>query len=280
MNDGATELPQYSVLMSVYSKDEPSYFDKAINSMICQTLSPSEIVVVCDGPLNEALECVLTKWRAAIPDCLKVVRIPENVGLGNALKIGIEQCSNRLIARMDSDDISRSDRCEKLIKELLNKELSVVGGAIAEFDKEPGDITSIRRMPTDWRDVKEFAKSRNPMNHVSVVFNKDDVLSVGGYKDFHYLEDYYLWVRMIIAGYRLGNIDDVVVDVRVGSGMYKRRSNWKYLKSQFAFFDYLNENDFITLSECLKSKTIRLCSTLVPSSIVKALYMNFLRTKE
>ena len=109
----------YSVLMSVYHKEKPEYFRAAIESILNQTVKTNDFVIVCDGPLNEGLDNVITEVVTANPGLFNIYRMTENKGLAIALNNGILQCKNQIIARMDSDDISRNDRMEKQLTQTL-----------------------------------------------------------------------------------------------------------------------------------------------------------------
>lgn len=270
----------YSVLMSVYDKDDPDFFDAAVRSMVDQTVPFAELVLVCDGPLSVALDQRIGAWAEKLGTRFVAVRLETNQGRGNALQVGLERCSNGIVAIMDSDDISRPQRCELLLKEMAADDLDLVGGAISEFSVEPGDLNSVRRLPSDGAEIREYSKVRNPFNQVTVMFKKDAVLSAGGYKPFYLMEDYYLWVRMLARGCRCRNIDDVVVDVRVGSGMYGRRSNARYLKSQKAFFDELRREGYITRADYAKTMAARTVVSVLPVDLVKAVYCTFLRKRQ
>ena len=83
---------KYSVLMSVYHKENPTWFDESIKSMFEQTIKPNEFVLVEDGPLTKELYDVVEKYKTKYPKEFKVVAIEKNVGLGPALKKGVEEC--------------------------------------------------------------------------------------------------------------------------------------------------------------------------------------------
>lgn len=269
----------YSVLMSVYGKDVPDFFDASMQSMVDQTVPFAELVLVCDGPLSAELDRRIDAWAEKLGGRLVTLRLETNQGLGNALQVGLEHCSNDIVARMDSDDISRSMRCELLLKAMAEGELDLVGGAISEFGEKPGDLNSIRRLPSESAEIRRFSKKRNPFNHVSVMFKKEAVLAAGGYKPFYLMEDYYLWVRMLSRGCRCRNIDDVVVDVRVGSGMYGRRSGIRYLRSQKDFFGYLRNEGYISRIDYVKTMAARAIVSALPADSVKAIYGAFLRNR-
>lgn len=267
----------YSVLMSVYAKDNPDYLDAAIASMVAQTVPFHDMVVVCDGPLTEQLDERLAHWEDKLGDRMRIVRLPENVGLGSALNKGLPECACDIVARMDADDVSRSERCEVLLAAMHVSELDLVGGSIEEFDSEPGDLGVVRRLPEERCAIERFAARRNPFNHVSVMFRRRMVEEAGGYQPFYLMEDYWLWIRMLALGCRCANVRDVIVDVRVGSGMFSRRSNLPYLKSQFDFFIKLKQLGIASWGDVVVTLGVRAISTAIPAAGVKALYRRFLR---
>lgn len=120
------------------------------------------------------------------------------MGLGKALNIGLSECSFNIVARMDSDDICNFRRFEKQLKQLEEEPyLDLVGSNIVEFYNTPSEPKFIRKVPSDITGIKAMIKKRNPINYVSVMFKKSAIIEAGGYKTLLFLEDYYLWVRMI-----------------------------------------------------------------------------------
>src|SRR5690625_1244507 len=107
---------KYSVLMSVYNKEEPSYFKESIDSMISQTLPSEQVIIDKDGPLTEELEEIIEQYAPLRAELFTIVPIEENIGLGKALDVGLKHCRNELVARMDTDDISLPNRCEKQVQ--------------------------------------------------------------------------------------------------------------------------------------------------------------------
>lgn len=274
-----TGLPEYSVLMSVYKNDKPEFLDLAIVSMACQTIEPKDIVVVCDGPLTDELDLCLDKWQTVLGEKFTLHRLNENHGLGYALNAGLSLCECKTVARMDSDDISRSDRCELLLSKMVSEKLDLVGGAIEEFDRKPGDMGAVRMPPLEKKDIDTWLKRRNPFNHVSVILNRCAVEEAGGYEPFPWMEDYWLWARMIARGCRYSNIPDVVVDVRTGEGMYARRSNIDYLKSQARFFSELHRLGLVSRAGQFRAVVERSGATLLPIGLVKIAYNTLLRER-
>jgi len=224
-------MDKITVLMSVYKNENSNYFQAAMDSILNQTLQPDEIVLIRDGEVPKELQTIIDKY-VCNKSLFTYIPLSENKGLGNALKIGVERSRNELIARMDTDDIA----VEKRIALQLNAfqedpELALVGGQIIEFEESPDNPNGKRLVPFHHQDILQFMKTRSPFNHMSVMFRKSSVLNAGNYKPLYYLEDYYLWCRMALKGYKFCNLQETLVYARVGSEMYQRRGGYKYFKS-------------------------------------------------
>ena len=224
-------MDKITVLMSVYKNENPDYFQTAMDSILNQTLQPDEIILIRDGEVPQELQAVINKY---ICDKRTFTYIPlnENKGLGNALRIGVERSRNELIARMDTDDIAVERRLALQLDAFeKDPKLALVGGQIIEFEESPDNPTGKRMVPVHHQDILQFMRTRSPFNHMSVMFRKSSVLNAGNYKPLYYLEDYYLWCRMALDGYKFSNLSDTLAYVRVGSEMYHRRGGYKYFKS-------------------------------------------------
>lgn len=270
----------YSVLMSVYHKENAEYLRTAMDSIWNQTIRTDDFVLVCDGPLNDELDAVIEAMRAAHPDTLHVVRLEKNGGLGNALNMGIKHCKHELVARMDSDDISRPDRCERQLKMFQeHPDISVVSGIVEEFTTSTSEIEARRVPPETQNEIVQFAKKRNPFNHPCVMYKKSAVEAAGGYQDFYLLEDYYLWIRMLQKGITGYNLQEPLLWMRAGSDMYKRRAGWKYAKSQKALFKYMKDNGLISGAQYLKSVAVRTVSSLTPNWLREFMFKTVMRKR-
>lgn len=275
---GVVKYRGYSVLMSVYHKEKPEYLKQAIESIQAQTFPTDDFVLVCDGPLNEGLDAVIAAKQQEMGDTLNVVRLAKNCGLGNALNEGIKHCKNELVARMDSDDIAYSNRCEKQINVFnTHPEVSICSGVVEEFTTDPAAVDTRRVLPETNAEIVEFAKKRNPFNHPCVMYKKTAVEAVGSYQDFYLLEDYYLWLRMLMAGYQGYNIQESLLHMRAGSDMYLRRAGWEYAKTQAKLFEYMKEQGFIGNGQYIKSCVTRSGSALAPNWLRKFMFEKVLR---
>ena len=268
----------YSVLMSVYVKEKPEYLQQAIESIQNQTVSTNDFVLVCDGPLTFELDAVIRTKQEVMGSTLNVVRLEKNSGLGNALNEGIKHCKNEIVARMDSDDIAYPDRCERQLAVFnIHPGVSICSGIVEEFIASPDTINARRVPPETNAEIMEFAKKRNPFNHPCVMYKKSAVEAVGSYQDFYLLEDYYLWLRMLMAGYQGYNIQEPLLYMRAGLDMYKRRAGWKYAKAQAALFRFMKDNRYISTGQYIKSCVIRSGSAIAPNWMRKLMFEMILR---
>ena len=264
--------------MSVYDKEKSEYLKQAIESIQAQTVSTDDFVLVCDGPLNAALDAVIAEKQKEMGETLNVIRLTKNSGLGNALNEGIKHCKNELVARMDSDDIAFPERCEKQIAMFnARSELSICSAAIEEFTNDPNKVDSRRVPPETNEEIVDFAKTRNPFNHPCVMYKKSAVEAAGSYQSFYLLEDYYLWVRMLMAGYQGYNLQEPLLYMRAGSDLYMRRAGWKYAKSQISLFKYMKKKGFIGNGQYIKSCVIRSGSSLAPNLLRTFMFERVLR---
>jgi glycosyltransferase involved in cell wall biosynthesis len=269
---------EFSVLMSVYFKEKPEFLKEAIRSTLEQTLPPNEIVIILDGKLTDALYETLDNFKKEKPGLFKFVQLEVNKGLGKALEIGINECKYNVIARMDTDDICHPERFEKQINFLIqNPDIDVVGSWIGEFDENPNEISTIRRVPLTSKEIIRYAKRRNPINHMTVMYRKNAVLGVGNYQPFLWNEDYYLWVRMLKARKKFANIPEILVYARTGNEMFKRRGGLKYLKQDIHLQKEFLKMDFVTKKEYYGNVLVRGFVRILPNNFRGKLYKTLLR---
>ncbi|MBO5372835.1 MAG: glycosyltransferase [Lachnospiraceae bacterium] len=270
-------MENYSVLMSVYAKEKAEYFEKSIESMLEQTIPTDDFVIMCDGPLTEELDSVLEKMTDKYPDLFQIVRLKTCGGLGNALKEGVIHCKNELIARMDSDDISCQDRCEKQLAVFEKEDVVIVGGNVTEFVQDISHVRSVRRVPKTNEEIRAFAKRRNPFNHPSVMFRKSVVLAAGNYIDCKGFEDYYLWVRILNAGYKGFNILETLVYMRTDAGLYERRGNLSYAIKGLQARWKIHKTGYSSLVDFIISSGAQVVMSLIPVKLRTQVYGKFLR---
>ena len=271
---------QFSVSINVYNGDNPIFFKEAVKSLLQQTLIPDEIVLVVDGPINKTLNDVVSQYQKN--KIFKIIHLKKNMGHGEARRVGIENCTFDLIAIMDADDVSRKNRFEKQIKVFdSNKEISVLGGNIEEFEDSIDNIVSIKEVPSSHDEIVDFTKRRCPMNQMTVMFRKSKVLDSGCYLDWHCNEDYYLWIRMIKNKFIFKNLNDILVSVRVSKDMYSRRGGMKYFFSESKLQIYMYRQNMINTKILVQNIFIRIIvQLLLPNSLRRLFFINFARTKK
>lgn len=270
---------KFSVLMSIYHKEKPTFFHQAMQSLWDeQTLQPSEIILVEDGQLTDELYKRIDFWENKLGSVLKRVPLKENQGLGKALNIGLGVCQHEYVARMDSDDICAPERFEKQAYFLeCNPQVDILGGQIEEFEKHLGDLGRARKLPQVHEELVIFAKKRNPINHPSVMYRQSVVKKVGGYQDEYLYEDYALWVRMICNGAKMANLKEIILYMRSGQTMVSRRGGWGYAiseaKAQINFYRV----GFLSFFEMMRNIALRFPVRVVPDWMRNLIYKKILR---
>lgn len=271
-------MRKFSVLMSLYIKEKAEFFSECMESILNQTVTPDEIVIVLDGPISEEVKTVLEKYATNYPSFINVVPLEKNVGLGLALKEGIIHCKNELIARMDTDDICRKDRFELQLMEFEKKpELDICGSHIIEFETDISNILSKRIVPLFQEDIKKYQRQRSAFNHMTVMYKKSAVLKAGNYEDCPLMEDDVLWVKMIRSGAVCSNVDDFLVYARTGKAMIERRGGWSYFKKYRNGRKVIRKTGFISWWDYKKTVCIQFFVALLPKKIRLLFFTKALR---
>lgn len=267
----------FSVLLSLYFREKPSYLIQSLDSLFSQTLIPNEIVLVKDGPLSPELDYIVAKYEKQYP-IIKVIPLKKNLGLGKALNEGLKYCSYDLIARMDTDDIAYPIRFEKQIKFMTeHPEIDACSSWIDEFIDSTDNIVSTKKLPETNEEIKKYAKHRSPLNHPAVMFRKKAVMAVNGYSGFP--EDYCLWIKMIMNGSKMYNFQESLLYFRYSPDMIKRRGGWKYAKDDFKSQKQFYKMGFIGFGTLIYNITIRVTVRMIPNVVRNFVYEKFLRKK-
>jgi len=268
---------RFSVLIPIYAKEKPSFFRESLDSVINQTLLPSEIVIVKDGPLTEELEKVITEFINNHPGLIKVISFESKNSLGIVLAAGVKACSYELIARMDSDDVSRKDRFEKQIAEFSkDPQLDICGSQLAEFTGTIDNIVSHRRVALADKDIKHYQRMRSAFNHPTIMFKKTSVLNAGNYDICPNMEDGYLYVRMFLNGATAMNLSEELVFARVGDALYKRRGGIDYFINYKMARKKILATGFISKREYYYSIFVHFIVATVPLRLRGIIYRNIL----
>jgi glycosyltransferase involved in cell wall biosynthesis len=271
----AEKFPKYSVLMSVYERDDPGHFCVALESMLNQTYPPSEIVMIVDGPIPGILQNRIDLVKSSAPNVsFRIIVFDSNQGLSIALRHGVLECSHDYIVRMDSDDYSLQDRVEKQIKYLnIHPEISMLGGWYQQFDSKMEKSLMMRKVPEKSNEIIKYAENQTPINHVTIIFRKKDYLKTSGYpKSRNLFEDWWLSNRFIINKLNIHNLQEVLVEVRGGDDFMNRRSGILYGVQEIKnMFQMWTEGHF-SLYSFLKNTAIRFPVRVMPQSVRKVIY--------
>lgn len=268
----------FSVLMSLYAKENPEYLRQSLNSIFSQTLKPDEVILVEDGPITVELDAVVSEYAEKHPE-MKIVPLPVNGGLGNALNEGLKHCSHELVARMDTDDISKPERFQTQVRYMeSHPEIDISSAWIEEFEDEISNVKSIKKVPLTHEEISGYIGLRNPLNHPAVIFRKGAVEKAGGYQHFHLFEDWYLWARMYVAGCHFANIDKSVLYFRISPQMFKRRGGVQYAADSARFQWKLHQMGIISKWAAIKSSVLRGSVYLMPNNLRKFVYSKILRS--
>ena len=266
-------MEKYSVLMSLYKKEHPEYLRLALDSMLNQTVAPDEIVLVEDGPLTPELYAILNEYPM-----LHRVKNEKNLGLGLALNEGLKVCRNELVARMDTDDISKPDRCEKQLRRFEEKpELAIVGSHIDEFVGTPDNIISQRKVPLTSEAIYNFAKKRSAFNHPAVMYRKSAVMAEGGYSDLKRNQDVDIFGRMLFKGHKAENIDEALLWFRSSDELAARRKSWENTKSYIDTIKKFWKMGYSSFADYAKVAVAQTGMFILPASMQNWVYKKFLR---
>lgn len=271
-------MEKFSVLMSLYIKEKPEYLAACMDSILAQTVLPDEIVIVLDGPITEELQAVVDRYMQENPGLIQLVPLAQNRGLGLALAEGIQHCSYELVARMDTDDICRPDRFEKQLAEFeKNPQLDICGSHIAEFETDPKQIKSHRRVPLIHDDICQYQRRRDSFNHMTVMYKKSAVLAAGNYQHALLMEDSLLWVNMLKNGAVAMNINENLVYARAGDAMIARRGGYSYFLKYREGRRKVLQTGYISKWDYYQTLAVQLVVALMPAKLRLFVFRKLLR---
>lgn len=266
-----TALP-FSLLLPVYGGDRADHFAKAFRSSVQeQTRPPAQVVIVQDGPVDEALESAIRHAVAESAVPVEHLALPANVGLADALTQGLARCEHDIVARMDADDISLPARFERQLP-LIEGGLDLVGTGMYEFLDDVGTIVGSRTPRTDPAEIVAYSRFHDPFSHPTVVYRRSAVRDAGGYQPLGLMEDYWLFARMIAAGAAVGNVAEPLVMYRVGEGAYARRGGIEQWRSERALQIAFRRIGFTTRAQFARNLLVRGVYRFVPERVRRVAY--------
>jgi amylovoran biosynthesis glycosyltransferase AmsE len=262
----------FSVLMSAYHATRGDELARCLESIRVQSLRPDEVVLVYDGPVSDEIGVQVQRYRESLE--IRTVDCHERRGLGHALRVGLAECRNPMVARMDTDDVCLPDRFKRQIAFMDNHpEVSVLGGLMAEHYRTKEETLSyVRRTPLEPDAVRSYARFRNPVNHPTAMFRKHDVEVAGGYQPIPLFEDYHLWVRMLMRGYEIANLDEVLVEGNASPAFFSRRGGRSYVRQEmklageFRRLGYHSYSDTVRFITRLPYRGASVCREWLPQN--------------
>lgn len=268
--------PDLSVLMALWAGDNSEHFRLALASAtVGQTVRPGRLVLTLDGPVTGELASIVETVENGEWGPARVVRSTDHTGLAETLQRGIDACETEFIARADADDINHPERFERQLAAMREEHLDIVGSHVRELlttphgDSAPGQV---RYRPLEHGDIIRYLRDHSPFHHPTVMMRKSALVAAGGYRHFDYMEDYDLWHRMLQAGARAGNIDEVLVDYRVSERLYERRGGWTLFSSDIRLQRELLAAGTTTPLRATRNLAGRAAYRLVPTPLRKHLY--------
>ncbi|BCT76686.1 hypothetical protein SCMU_25280 [Sinomonas cyclohexanicum] len=262
----------FSVLLPVYAGDSAVRVHRAIRSVtVDQTVGPTELVIVRDGPVGEDIEAVLEEAERSGEYPAVVLRLPSGVGLAEALDAGLDRCRHDIVARMDADDVALPDRFERQLR-LLAEGYDIVGSAIAEIGDDESVPLASRPVPASHREIMAQLDLRTPFNHPSVMYRASAVRAAGGYAGAAGMEDYWLWARMLHRGSRGANIPDALVLYRVSDGAYARRGGLRMLEAELRLQRRMLGAGYIGPTTFARNVLVRGAYRMVPTQLRRRTY--------
>ena len=269
-----------SVLMSVYKSENPAYLDCALKSVWDdQTVKPSQIVLVKDGPLGEELEAVICKWGKKLGNVITLLKNEKNQGLTKSLNKGVGAVTGDLIARMDSDDISLPERFEQQVKFFdEHPDIDIVGGSLREFNEKNPELC-VRHYPQTHEEVVKYMCKACPLAHPTVMMRKrifDEGLRYN--EKYRMSQDIALWYDAVMAGYKIANLSEITINFRSQGDVFKRRSRAKAWNEFKIYMEGIYRmNGLFTIK--YRYPIMRLCFRLMPPTIVKKIYGSSIRSR-
>lgn len=267
----------YTVIMSVYSKVKTEDLFISIDSILKQTYKTNEFILIKDGKLTDEQEIVINNFIKK-NNIFKVIEFKENHGAGYAYNKGIELCTNKWAAIMDSDDYAVETKFEKQMEYLSkHKDIDMIGSNAVEFIGNIENIVSTRIMPEINEEIIKFAHGRCPIIQPTAIFKIESVIKAGNYQHSPLTEDYDLYIRMIMNGCKFYTYQEVLYYVRTSEDFFKRRGGFKYLKPILGFKWKYYKKGFFNTKQFIKTFCSSLVVSLMPNFVRKIIYKSFLR---
>lgn len=232
--------------MSVYN-EEPEWLIKSIDSILNQTYSKIDFIIVLDNPSNNQLKDILLKY-ASQDNRIRLLINKKNVGLVKSLNKALQYCQGDYIARMDADDISHPDRLFKQLEYLQQNSLDLIGCNVNLFNDIEGVFFTTDKLRTHKFLTSLLAAGTIGIVH-STFFARREVYDVlHGYKMCLHAEDQEFLARVIVNKFKVGNIPETLLDCRYhAKSVTKTNAIYTYKMSSYSnqvFRNYLKTGEY------------------------------------
>lgn len=238
---------EFSVILTIYYGTSATELKECLESINVQTLLPSLVIIVADGPISDELHTTISSFSFKFKHFF--LPLTKNVGPGSARNQGVKLIDTDFFAVMDSDDVCLPNRFELQMNCFIaNPSLDVVGGKIIEFHENlssDASATSERKIFFLHEDIVLNRLSVIPVNNVTAMIRTSSFLRAGGYPELRFGEDYLLWLVMINQGCTFRNIDDYLVKVRMGQHFHLRRSGFLIFTREVKYLWFMYKFRFI-----------------------------------
>lgn len=259
--------PLVSVVVRTFNQSD-IFLSDTLNSVLQQTYTNLELLISDDSNSKNSIDFIDNIGKC--DDRVRVIRKSERMGLVGAMNEALKTSKGDYIAVLDADDIAHKDRIERQVQYLQSHpEIDVLGSAM-NIINEKGEITATRHYPLGGVKLLEWAVARNPIGHPTVMF-KSEIIKRGLFYDERMAggsEDLEFWLRLRNLGYKISNMEDVLVDFRVceDMGIRRKKNNKQNLKARLYNFSYKY------LFYDVQSLWIILLRSCTPNSLISWLY--------
>lgn len=265
----------YGFLLNVWAGDDPQYLRASLLSIVNQSFGADEVIIATDGHLTEELDDVLAEFDASID---KVYRF-EKQGLSLVRNNVLPRLSTDYVLIQDADDISHPDRLRaaKDAIQACDQSPTIITTPMLEFDSNDGSILGVRP-GLQVGPVSPQLRLWNPINHPTVILDRNQFLALGGYRHLRYLEDYLTWCSLLkYSDCSFATLNVPSVCFRVTENYWKRRAGIQFLKNELHLRHALKSS--LPEGPQRLSFLLRSSFALSPPTIKKAIVKSRLRNK-
>ncbi len=199
--------------MSVYNEPE-SWIQEAVGSILNQSFSDFELIIVNDNPASESLKNYLIDL-AKKDERITILTNQENIGLTKSLNQGLKICKGKYIARMDADDWSYPDRLRKQFDHMESNPSLIASSALA-YSWDGGDSLNPIFRPTEYDDILSYTFTSSPFIHPLLIMRRESLVAnnITYDEDFTRSQDYKLAIDLLRYG-KITNLPIYLLKYRI-----------------------------------------------------------------